>query len=132
MSSIKAASVFHTDSPAERDRLFDELVNLVHKLSHHFDVYIGRTYLRKGREHRGPQARWGDHRRTRFMTWGRVICRIRRQRIKRDEAFSIALVKLWGRLTKLCCNNDVMLSSGRVTQDPWQLVYICLREKGGL
>ena len=112
-----------------RESMFEDVIELVHKLSYNFKVYLGRTYLRKGSEWKGPRNRFINHLRKRRMEWGKTLAIVPRESIIRDEEMAISLVECWSRIKLLCCNNNVMLSSGNISRDPLQLIYICAKAK---
>lgn len=112
-----------------REAMFSDIVSTVHKLAPNFHVYLGRTYFREGKEHMGPKARFSHHWSKRGMEYGRVFARVSRDSIIADEELAIALVDFWDSVGALCCNNTCMLSSGSLSKDETQLIYLCVREK---
>ncbi len=109
--------------------MFGDIVSTVHKLAPSFHVYLGRTYFRVGYEHLGPRARFNHHWSKRDMEYGRVFAKVSRESIIADEELAIALVNFWDSVGALCCNNTCMLSSGSLSKDETQLIYLCVREK---
>jgi len=89
-----------------RETRLQEVIDIVHACSANYDVYIGRTYVRPGQEHRGPAARWRDHKTNpkRKARFARVLFRCDRDDIGRNEALAVALIKTWDAHGALCCN----------------------------
>ena len=108
--------------------MFNEVIGIVHRCSHQFAVYIGRTFLRTGEEWRGPKSRWKPEK----HQFGRVLFKVPLSRIRRDETLGIALLGFWSEVRTadgkpaLCCYNKALGDNGPLSADPHQLVYLCL------
>jgi hypothetical protein len=131
--SLVEACVF--DAPyvddTSRGREFQSAIELVHKLAPNFTLYIGRSYVRRHSEHLGPRQRWLAHQDDRRMQFAMVLARVPRGRVERDEELAIALVKCWADYDALCCNNDAMSGRQSLSDDPEQLLYVCVRRRYG-
>lgn len=114
---------------ASRERMFREGIQLVHRLSANFTIYVGRTFIRQGAEHVGPVTRWRQHRDERGMQYATVLARVRRGRVEADEALAIALVKCWADFDALCCNDSVIGGHHPRSNDREQAIYLCLRRR---
>ena len=115
-----------------RETRLQEVIDIVHACSANYDVYIGRTYVRPGQEHRGPAARWRDHKTNpkRKARFARVLFRCDRDDIGRNEALAVALIKTWDAHGALCCNNSALPGARqKLSRDRVQLIYLCLTPK---
>ena len=126
------------DSPsfaAQRLSLFERVVGLTHRVSRHFHVYVGRSYVREDHEHRGPLQRWRAHREVRHARFATILGRVPTDRIERDEALAIALLKCWDAHDALCCNSSVLNialnAAGSIADDAEQVLYMCLTPRRG-
>jgi hypothetical protein len=127
------------EAPTNRRKMFEDIISLVHKVSavsagrRGFAVYIGRTFYRREREQSGPRARWRreEHR------YGKVLFKLPRNSVERNEALGIALVGFWSENWNrkgnpaLCCYNKVLGANGQLSSDRIQLIYLCLGKRGG-
>lgn len=111
------------------ERVYEEGVTLAHRLRTNFRVYVGRTYLRAGDRHAGLRSRWESHYERKQVTYGTVLALVPRSKIERAELMAIRLAKLWEEYDALCCNNDVMGKAGSLSDDPRQLIYMCIARK---
>lgn len=114
---------------AHREEMFSEMVSLVHKLSQGFSVFIGRTYLRKKEEHKGPESRFLNQMNVGAMQWGMVFARVNRSEILADENLARVLTDVWSKVGALCCNRKCLLKNGVISDDKTQLIYICIADK---
>ncbi len=114
----------------KRKEYFQAIISMVHKLAPNFEVYIGRTYIRETREEKGLRERFTSHYNSnKKMIYGRPIFAIKRDYIENTERLAIRLVKIWHDTGILCCNNTVLSNIGRLSEDEWQLIYICIKAK---
>lgn len=111
------------------ERVFEEGIALTHRLRTNFRVYVGRTYLRAGDRHAGLRSRWESHYVNKQVTYGTVLALVPRSKIERAELMAIRLTKLWEEYDTLCCNNDVMGRAGNLSEDPRQLIYMCIARR---
>ena len=112
-----------------REEMFQNIISLVHRLAPNFSVYVGRTFYRKNEEHLGPYQRWREHKNKKGMHFGKVLFSVPRNDIERSETVANSLVKVWQKVGALCCNNTVMLSNGKLSNDNLQVIYICIKPK---
>jgi hypothetical protein len=117
------------ERPESRVSLFEDAISLVHRLAPNYSLYIGRTYYRAGDQGAGLRNRWKIHQQNRGMSYAKCLARVPRNRVVDDETLAIALVKCWADYDALCCNNDVVASPGRMSDDRFQLLYVCLRKR---
>jgi hypothetical protein len=109
-----------------REAMFESIIALTHRMSQHFSIYIGRSYVRDGAEHTGPLARWRAHAEDKGARYAIVLGRIPTERIEKDELLAIALVRCWSFYQAICCNNTVLASAGRLADVDEQVLYMCL------
>lgn len=122
------ASVFAAQYYENRERMFQDIIEAVHRLAPNFRIYIGRTYVRKDNEHLGPKQRWTDHYNNKNMRYAKILARVPRTRIEKDEALAIVLIQVWEEYEVLCCNNDAV-HAGPLSDDKEQAIYMCLAPK---
>jgi hypothetical protein len=126
---VKAAQRV-SDDRVERLEMFNNIVSTVHKLANHYDIYIGRTFIKKGQESKGFSNRFKSHRQNMGVKYGRALFNVSRDSVRKNEELAIILVDIWNQIGALCCNNKVLLSNGPLNKNSRQLIYICLCEKG--
>lgn len=124
---------------SNRLEMFSSIITIIHRLGPNFSMYLGRTFLRPGQEHLGPRARFRSHMLSKDMSYGRVLARVPRDRVCRDEELGMRLVEVWDAVGSLCCNKDVFsgrllgnssrLSSGTRSYDLEQVIYLCLSKR---
>lgn len=122
-------SLDQVDGRMTRESAFERTISLVHKLAPNFRIYIGRTFVRQGDEHRGLMSRWTSHANSKNMTHARVLGLSHHDMVDRDELLAIRLVRLWSDFNMLCCNNDVVDKTPSKAEDTWHALYICIKPR---
>lgn len=112
-----------------REHRFQKAIELVHRLKSRFRVYVGRTFLRTGRESLGLRNRWESHRHEHGVSHGAVLSIVPRTHVETEELLAIRLVKLWEHFGVLCCNNDVMLRTPSISEDAKHVLYLCVSRR---
>jgi hypothetical protein len=112
--------------------MLSTLVSEVHRVAPNFEVYLGRTFLDRERPYAGLKSRFRDHVQSKNVEYGKAFFQVPVAVVQEAETLGLALVHFWSLCRRrngervLCCNNTVFGANGRHTDDPCQMIYVCL------